>query len=98
MTRASLRHTMNHRDLLGLRRSSHRRCSVKKDVLKYFANFTGKHLCWSLFLITLQVFSPVTLLQTYSNTDAFLRNLNTYFEEHLRKTVSICFTSKYYNK
>ena len=23
---------------------------------------------------------------------------NTYFEEHLRKTVSICFTSKYYNK
>ena len=23
---------------------------------------------------------------------------NTYFEEHLRKTTSICFTSKYYNK
>ena len=23
---------------------------------------------------------------------------NTYFEEHLRKTASICFTSKYYNK
>ena len=22
----------------------------------------------------------------------------TYFEEHLQKTVSICFTSKYYNK
>ena len=30
-------------------RSSHRRCSVKKDVLKNFANFTGKHLCRSLF-------------------------------------------------
>ena len=26
----------------------------KKDVLKNFANFTGKHLCWSLFLIKLQ--------------------------------------------
>ena len=52
MTRASLRHTMNHRDLLGLFRSSHRRCSIKKGVLKNFANFTGKHLCWSLFLIT----------------------------------------------
>ena len=23
---------------------------------------------------------------------------NTYFEEHLRKTASICFTSKYFNK
>ena len=23
---------------------------------------------------------------------------NTYFEEHLRKIASICFTSKYYNK
>ena len=35
-------------------RSSHRRCSVKKAVLKEFANFTGKHRCWSLFLIKLQ--------------------------------------------
>ena len=26
------------------------RCSVKKDVLKNFAKFTGKHLCLSLFL------------------------------------------------
>ena len=42
---------MNHRDLLGLFRSSHQRCSVKKGVLKKFTYFTGKHLCWSLFLI-----------------------------------------------
>ena len=32
-------------------RSSHRSCSVKKGVLKNSANFTGKHLCWSLFLL-----------------------------------------------
>ena len=32
-------------------RGSHRRCSVKEFVLKSFANFTEKHLCWSLFLI-----------------------------------------------
>ena len=31
-------------------RSSHLRSSVKKDVLKNLRNFTGKHLCWSLFL------------------------------------------------
>ena len=33
-----------------------RRCSVKKCFLKNVANFTGKYLCWSLFLIKLQVF------------------------------------------
>ena len=39
-------------------RSSHRRCSVKKGVLKNFANFTEKHLRWSLQLqaFTQQVF------------------------------------------
>ena len=31
-------------------RSSHRRCSLDKGVLKHFAKFTGKHLCQSLFL------------------------------------------------
>ena len=30
-------------------RSSHRRCSIKKDVLKNFAKFTRKHLRQSLF-------------------------------------------------
>ena len=36
-------------------RSSRRRCSVKKSVFKYFANFTGKHLV-GVFLIKLQTF------------------------------------------
>ena len=31
-------------------RSSHQGCSVKKGVYKNFANFTGKHLCWSFFI------------------------------------------------
>ena len=30
-------------------RSSHRRCSIKKAILKHFVIFTGKHLCWGLF-------------------------------------------------
>ena len=28
--------------------------------LKNFAIFTGKHLCWGLFLIKLQIFRPAT--------------------------------------
>ena len=32
-------------------------------VFENFANFTGKHLCWSLFFTKLQVFRPATLLK-----------------------------------
>ena len=35
-------------------RSSRPEVFCKKGVLKNFAIFTGKHLCWSLFLIKLQ--------------------------------------------
>ena len=41
----------------------------KKGVLRNFANFTGKHLCWSLFLIELQTFKPAALFKRDSNTD-----------------------------
>ena len=40
--------------LIAVIRNSHRRCSIKKAVLKHFAIFTGKHLCWNLLLIDLQ--------------------------------------------
>ena len=40
--------------LISSKRSSHRSCSVENGVRKNFANFTGIHLCWSLFLIKLQ--------------------------------------------
>ena len=44
------------RTLLHQRRSEAavRRCFYKIDVLQNFAKFTGKHLCWSHFLINLQ--------------------------------------------
>ena len=45
-------------------RSNHQRCSVKKVNLKISTKFTGKHLCWNLFL-----------LKSDSNIDIFLRNL-----------------------
>ena len=72
-------------------RSSHWRCSVK-GVLKNLRNFTGKHLCWSLFLIKFQVFKPLILLKRDSNT-LFSCEIceifrNSYFEEHLRTTAS----------
>ena len=44
-------------------RSSHRRCSTIKDVLKNFANFTGKHLWQSLFFNKVRGITPATLLK-----------------------------------
>ena len=40
-------------------RSSRSQMFSKIGVLKIFANFTGNHLCWSLLLIKLQVFSLI---------------------------------------
>ena len=44
-------------------RSSHRRCSVRKSVVRNFAKFTGKHLCQSLFFNKVAGMRPGTLLK-----------------------------------
>ena len=44
----------------------------KIRVVKDFAIFTAKYLCWSLFLINLQVLRPAALLKRDFNTGAFL--------------------------
>ena len=44
----------------------------ENDVLEKFANFTGKHLCWGLFLIKLQTLVLATLSKRDSNTGVFL--------------------------
>ena len=40
-------------------------------VCKNFANFTRKHLCWSLLFKKLQILRPVTLSKRYSDTGVF---------------------------
>ena len=52
---------------------SHRSYSVEKGVLK---NFTGKHFCWSLFLIKLQAWGPATQVLSTEICKIFK---NTYF-------------------
>ena len=49
-------------------KSSHRRRSVGKGVLRNFAKFTGKHLCQSLFSESLR---PATLLKRGSGAGVF---------------------------
>ena len=44
-------------------RSSHRRCSARKGVLRNFAKFKGKHLCQSLYFNKVANLRPATLLK-----------------------------------
>ena len=44
-------------------KSSHRTYYIKKDVLKNFTKFTGKHLCQSLFFNKVAGLRPATLLK-----------------------------------
>ena len=44
--------------------SSRSQMFIKGGVLKSYAIFTGKHLCWSHFLIKFQLFRPATLKVT----------------------------------
>ena len=47
----------------------------KKAVLKNFAIFTGKHMCWNLFLIKLQAIRLTSLLKRDSNIRYFPVNI-----------------------
>ena len=58
-------------------RSSHRRCFVRKSVLRNFEKFTRKHLCKSLFFN-----KKKTLWKKRSDTDVFLWTLRN-IKEHL---------------
>ena len=64
-------------------RSSHRRCSVRKAVLRNFAKFTRKHLCQSLFFNKVLGW-PATLLKRRLWNRCFSVN----FEKLLRTSFS----------
>ena len=61
-----------------------RRCSVKPDVLKNFAKFIGKHLCWSLFIKERLQHRCFTINVKYLRT-LFLQNTSghIYYEVHI---------------
>ena len=45
--------------------------------------FTGKRLCWSLFLVMLQAWRPVILFKRDSSTDIFIGNLMTHMNREI---------------
>ena len=79
-----------------LLRSSHRACSVRKNVLRNFAKFTGKHLCQSLFFNKVgkpqacNFVKKETLAQVFSCEFCEISK-NSFFAEHLWATASDCY-------
>ena len=71
-------------------RSSHRRCSVKKGVLRNFPKFTGKHLCQSLFFIKVAGLRPATLLKKRLWHRCFSVNFVN-FQKHLFYSTPPCY-------
>ena len=66
----------------GKSKNSHQRRSIKNSLLKNFAIFTGKHLCYSLFLINLQSSRPVLSCES---CEVFV---NTHFQKPLQTVAS----------
>ena len=60
-------------------KNNHSQIFFKIGVLKNFAIFTGKHMCWSLFLIEMQTFR--SLLKRDSNTYVFLWILRNFYKQ-----------------
>ena len=88
---------MNHISRIGLFRSGHQRCSVKEDFRKFYRK---TFVLQSLFnkdagpgLQTYQKETPTLMFSCKIND--ILKKI--YFQEHLRKTGSICVASKYYS-
>ena len=75
-------------------RSSHRRCFVRKNVLRNFPKFTWKHLCQSLSLVKLKV-SACNFIKRESLAQVFSCEFckiskNSFFIKHFRATASKC--------
>ena len=74
-------------------RSSHRRCFVRKGVLRNLGKFTEKYLCQRLFFNKVAGLKPATLLKNrfWHRCCEFCEiSKNTFFTEHLRATASVC--------
>ena len=75
----------------GSLRSNHRRCCVRKGVLRNFAKFIWKNLCQSLFFNKVEAFNFIkkdTLAQVFS-CEFWEISKNTFITEHLRTTASL---------
>ena len=69
-------------------RSSHRSCSIKKAILKYFVIFTGKHLCRDLFLNKVAGHQACDFIKKRLQQRYFLANIGKFIRRPILKNIS----------
>ena len=69
-------------------RSSHRRCSIKKAILKHFVIFTGKHLCRGLFFNKVAGHQACNFIKRKLWHRYFLANIGKFIRRPILKNIS----------
>ena len=73
--------------MLVVNRSSPRRCSMKKAVLKNFATLTENYLCRSLFFNKVEALRPITLLKKRLHHRYFPVNITKFLRTPILKNI-----------
>ena len=68
-------------------RSSHRKCSIKKAILKHFVIFTVKHLCWGLFSNKVASYQACNFIKKILKHRYFLVNIWKFIRTHNLKNI-----------
>ena len=69
-------------------RSSHRRCSIKKTILKHFVIFTGKHLCRGLHFNKVPGHQSCNFIKRRHQHRYFLVNIMKFIRRSILKNIS----------
>ena len=69
-------------------RSSHRRCFIKKAVLKHFVIFTGKHLCRGLFFNKVAGHQACNFIKKRLQHRYYLANIRKFIRRTILKNIS----------
>ena len=69
-------------------RSSHRRCSMKKAILKHFAIFAGKQLCRLLFFNKVECHQTCNFIKKRLQHRYFLANIGKFIRRPTLKNIS----------
>ena len=68
-------------------RSSHRRCSIEKTILKHFVTFTGKHLCRGLFFNKIAGHQVCNFIKKRLQHRCFLANITKFIRRPVLKNI-----------
>ena len=81
-------HLPHNRNSSTILRSSHRRCSIKKPILKHFVIITVKHLCRSLFFNKVAGHQACNFIKKRLQHKYYLANIVKFIRRPILKSIS----------